>query len=116
MIEQLRIIILKKNCIRKWHIAVKHLHPYFLTNFVKFGSLEIWRIQIQIYPKTNVELKYGAFYLKNKVSAYRLGLVVQLSLRVAPPLKSSVVRNMLGALLAAHDCFKDFSYHGHYNI
>ena len=46
-------------------------------------------IQIQIYPKTYVELKYGAFYLNNEVSgtdsAHRLGLVVQLSWRVAPP-------------------------------
>ena len=80
---------LKKHCIRKWNIAVKHLDPCFLTTFVKkvlrgtFG--EIWRIQIQIYLKTNVELKYGACYLKNKVRAHRLGLVVQLSWRVAPP-------------------------------
>ena len=40
---------------------------------------EIWRIQIQMYPKTYEELKYGAFTLKNKVSAHKLGLVVQLS-------------------------------------
>ena len=39
-----------------------------------------------MYSKTYVQLKYGACYLKNKVSAHRLGLVVQLSLRVAPPL------------------------------
>ena len=45
----------------------------------------IWRIQIQIYPKTYVELKYSACYLKNKVGAHRSGLVVQLSRRVAPP-------------------------------
>ena len=40
---------------------------------------EIWRIQIQFHPKPYVELKYGACILKNKVSAHRLGLVVQLS-------------------------------------
>ena len=49
-----------------------------------FGG--IWRIQIQIYPKTDVELKYGPSNLKNQVSAHKLGLVVQLSWRVAPPL------------------------------
>ena len=50
------------------------------------GTLgEIWHLQIQMYPKTDVELKYGASNLKNKLSAHRLGLVVQLSLIVAPP-------------------------------
>ena len=33
------------------------------------------------------ELKYGAWYFKKKVSANRLGLVVQLSRRVASPLE-----------------------------
>ena len=46
---------------------------------------EIWCIQIKFYPKPYVELKYGACILKNEVSAHRLGLVVQLSWRVAPP-------------------------------
>ena len=40
---------------------------------------EIWHIQIQIYPQTSIEPKYGAFYLTHKVSAHRLGLLVQLS-------------------------------------
>ena len=40
---------------------------------------EIWRIQIKMYPKKYVELKYGAYYLKNEVRAHRLGLVVLLS-------------------------------------
>ena len=40
---------------------------------------EIWRIQIQIYPQTSIEPKYGEFYLKNKVSAHGLVLLVQLS-------------------------------------
>ena len=63
------------------------LSNYFCTKQVLRGTFgEIWRIQIQIYPKTYVELKYGAFYLNNEVSAHRLGLVVQLSWRVAPHL------------------------------
>ena len=32
---------------------------------------EIWHIQIQIYLITYDELKYGACYLKNEVSAHR---------------------------------------------
>ena len=76
MIEQLK----KKNCIRKCYIAVKHLDPCFCKQQVLRGTFgEIWRIQIQIYPKIYVELKYGACYLNNEVSAHRLGLVVQLS-------------------------------------
>ena len=47
---------------------------YFCKMQVLRGTFgEIWRIQIQIYPKPYVELKYGEFYLKNKVSANRLG-------------------------------------------
>ena len=65
------------------------LSNYFSKKQVLRGTFgEIWRIQIQMYPKTYVELKYGAYYLKNKVSAHRLGLVVQLSWRVAPLWKS----------------------------
>ena len=63
---------------------MKHLDLCFLTALVKkkvprgsFG--EIWRLQIQMYPQTSFEPKYGAFNLKNKVSAHGLGLVVQLS-------------------------------------
>ena len=40
---------------------------------------DIWRIQIQMYPQTSIEPKYGAFNLKNKVSAHGLGLIIQLS-------------------------------------
>ena len=29
---------------------------------------EIRRIQIQLYPQTSIEPKYGAFYLKKEVS------------------------------------------------
>ena len=56
------------------------LSNYFCKNPVLRGTFgEIWPIQIQIYPKTYVELKYGACCLKNGVRAHRLGLVVQLS-------------------------------------
>ena len=62
------------------------LSTYFCKKQVPRSTFEkIWRIQIQIYPKTYGELKYGASYLNNKVSAHRLALVVQLSGRVAPP-------------------------------
>ena len=62
------------------------LSNYFCKKQVLKGTFgEIWRIQIQIYRKTYFELKYGAYYLNNEVSAHRLRLVVQLSLRVAPP-------------------------------
>ena len=40
---------------------------------------EIWRIQIQMYPQTSIEPKYGEFYFKNEVSAHGLVLLVQLS-------------------------------------
>ena len=40
---------------------------------------EIWRIQIQMYPQTSIEPKYGELYLKNEVSAHGLVLLVQLS-------------------------------------
>ena len=40
-------------------------------------------IQIQIYTQTSIEPKYGAFYLKNKVSVPLQSLIVQLSCRVA---------------------------------
>ena len=56
------------------------LSNYFCKKLVLRGTFgEIWRIQIQKYPKTDVELKYGACNLKNKVGAHKLGLVVQLS-------------------------------------
>ena len=47
--------------------------------------LKIRHIQVQIYPQTYIEPKYGAFVLKNKVIAHGLVLLVQLSWRVAPP-------------------------------
>ena len=48
------------------------LSNYFCTKQVLRGTFEeIWRIQIQINPETYVDLKYGAFYLNNEVSAHR---------------------------------------------
>ena len=56
------------------------LSNYFCKMQVLRGTFgEIWCIQIQIYPKPYVELKYGECYLRKEVSAHRLGLVVQLS-------------------------------------
>ena len=56
------------------------LSNYFCKIQVLRGTFgEIWRIQIEMDPKTYVELEYGACYLKNEVSARRLGLMVQLS-------------------------------------
>ena len=64
------------------------LSNYFWKKQVLRGTFgEICHKQIQIYTKTYIELKYGACYLNNEVSAHRLGLVVQLSWRVAPPSK-----------------------------
>ena len=63
---------------------MKHLDPCFLTSFVKKKVLigtfvEIWRRKIQMYPQTSIKPKYVAFYLKNKVSAHELRLLVKLS-------------------------------------
>ena len=38
-----------------------------------------------MYPQTLFEPEYGAFNMKNKFSAHGLGLVVQMSWRVAAP-------------------------------
>ena len=40
---------------------------------------EILLIQIQLFPQTSFEAELGSFNFKNEVSAYGLGLVVQLS-------------------------------------
>ena len=56
------------------------LSNYFGKKQVLRGTFgEIWRIQIQIYPQTSIEPRYGAFYLTNEVSVHGLGLLVQLS-------------------------------------
>ena len=83
MIEQLRIIIFKKTLHPKMlqccEAPRSMLSNYFSKKQVLRSTFKkIWRIQIQIYPKIYVELKYGACYLNNEVSAHRLGLVVQL--------------------------------------
>ena len=46
---------------------------------------KIRRLQIQICPQTSIEPKYGAFYMKDEVSAHGLVLLVQMRWRVAPP-------------------------------
>ena len=62
------------------------LSNYFGKGHVLRGTFwEIWQIQIKMYPQTSFDPKYGALNLKNNVSAPGLGLVVQLSWRVAPP-------------------------------
>ena len=62
MIEQLRIIILKKTLHPKMihccEATRSMLSNYFCIKQVLRSTFgEIWRIQIQIYPKTYVELK-----------------------------------------------------------
>ena len=69
--------LIKNIAIKKLNIAVKHLDLCFLTSLVKSRYLEV------LLQKS--ELNYIACYLKNKVFAHRLGLVIQLSWRVAPP-------------------------------
>ena len=59
---------------------ISMLSNYFGKKQVLRGTfLEIGSIQIQIYPQTSIEPKYGAFYLKTKVSAHGIVLLVQLS-------------------------------------
>ena len=48
---------------------------YMVGPNVIFGKYR--GIQIQIYPKTSIEPKYGYFYLKNKVSVSFQSLLVQ---------------------------------------
>ena len=75
----------------KWYIAVKHLHPCFLTTFVKSKYLEIL-LGKSGESKSKCTLKAmwsfkknGACNLKKEVSTHRLGLVINLGSRVAPP-------------------------------
>ena len=93
MIEQLRIIIKKSLHLKMIHCCEaprSRLSSYFCKKQVLRGTLEkIWRIQIQMYPKKYVEVKYGERYFKNKVIAHRLGSVFQLSWWVAPPCNKS---------------------------
>ena len=74
----------KKYDFQKFYIAVKHLDLYFLTfkkKVLMCTFREMWCIQIQMYPKTFIEPKYGAFNLRNKVSSHGLGLLLQLCWR-----------------------------------
>ena len=70
MIEQLKIILYTNFDSANNTL----LSNYFGKKQVLRGTLgEIWRIQIQIYPKTSIESIYGALSLTNKVSAHGLG-------------------------------------------
>ena len=63
------------------------LSNYLCTQQVLRGTFwKIRRIQIQIYPETNIERKYGTFYLNNEARVHELVLLAQLSWRVASPL------------------------------
>ena len=83
MIEKLKVILFENFESAKTHCCEaprSMLSNYFGKKQVLRGTFgEIWRIQIQIYPQTSVEPRYGVFYLTNEVSAHGLGLLVQLS-------------------------------------
>ncbi len=54
---------------------ISMLSNYFGKKQVLRGTFgEIWRIQIQMYPQNSFEPKYGAFYLKKKISVHGLVL------------------------------------------
>ena len=95
MMKQLKIILFKILHPKMIHCceAPRYMLPnYFVKKQVlrcTFG--DIWRIQIQMYLLTSFKPKYGAFNLKNGVRAHELGLVVQLSWRVAPPFLDSTL-------------------------
>ena len=83
------------------HIDVKHINPciYFCTKQTLICSLflgKLWRIQIQIYPETHIEPKYGAFYWNNKVRVHGLVLLVQVSWGVASPYAYQCVILIIG--------------------
>ena len=65
MIEQLKIILFQtlNPQITHWCEAPRSmLSNYFNKKQVFRGTFgEIWRIQIQIYPQTSIEPRYGAF-------------------------------------------------------
>ena len=63
---------------------MKHLQAmlsnYFCTKQLLKGTFwKIRLIQIQIYPQTSIEPKYGAFYLNKEVRVHGLVLLVKLS-------------------------------------
>ena len=63
-----------------WNKKYKEIKKVFRDTFWK-----IRHIQIQKYPQTSNQPKYGAFSLRNEFSARGLVLLFQLSCRVAPP-------------------------------
>jgi hypothetical protein len=57
---------------------ISMLSNYFGKKQVLRGTLgAIWCIQTKMYPQNSFEPKYGAFYLKNKLSAHGLVLKFQ---------------------------------------
>ena len=52
---------------------------FYIQKVLRGTFWEIWRTQIQMYPQTSIEPKYGAFYLNNKVRVQGIVLLVQLS-------------------------------------
>ena len=66
MIEQIRIIIYKTlhpKILHCYEAPRSMLSNYFCKKQVLNGTFgEIWHIQIQMYPKTYDELKYGAVW------------------------------------------------------
>ena len=47
-------------------------YPLVKKNVLRGTYGKIWRIQIKMCPQTSFEPEYGAFNLKNKVSAHGL--------------------------------------------
>ena len=83
MIEHLKINLLKTLNPQITHCC-EAPRSMLCNYFGKIQALrdnfwEIWHIQIQMYPQTSIEPKYGEFYLKNQVSVHGLVLLVQLS-------------------------------------
>ena len=70
-----------------WREAPKSmLSNYFCPKIVLRSTFwKIRRIQLQKYPQTHSEPKYGAYYMNNKVRVHGLVLLVQLNWRAASP-------------------------------
>ena len=83
MIDEFRIIFNKTLHPKMTHCCEAPIampSNYFGKKQVLRGTFwAIWRIQTEIYPLNSFEPKYGAFYLKNKLSAHGLVLQFQLS-------------------------------------
>ena len=58
--------------------------------YQKVTFWKILQIQIEVYPKTSIEPKYGTFYLNNEVKVHGIVLLVQLSWRVTSPSETTL--------------------------